>query len=567
MKFQDYQYQRPNMDEVKAAFTQYTEDLRQADDVQAALSAIRSIQSLQNELETMGTLVSIRNSIDTRDAFYESEMAFWDEQQPVIAGWRADYYRAVLDSPFRSDLEKEVPTTFFQLAENELRVFDEKIIPLLQKENKLATEYNKLIASAEIEYKGKTYNLSGLGAFGQSVDRQERQTVSQLSSGFFHDHQAEFDRIYDELVQVRHQIAQELGFKDFVEVGYLRMNRLDYNRDDVEVYRKEVLAHVVPLVEKLYDRQRQRLGLDALKSYDLALEFESGNARPKGTPEEIVANGVKMYHELSPETGEFIDFMVEHELLDLVTKPGKQGGGYCTYLPNFKSPFIFSNFNGTSGDIDVLTHEAGHAFQVYQSRWITTPESIWPTYESCEIHSMSMEFFAYPWMELFFEEQTPKYKYSHLFGTVSFLPYGVLVDHYQHEVYENPHMTPEERRATWRRLEKQYNPWKDYEGNPFLEQGGYWFRQGHIFNAPFYYIDYTLAQVCALQFWQRSQVEDDATAWEDYLRICHIGGTQSFKQIVASANLKSPFEAGSLSGMIEKVDQYLGSISEESLTV
>lgn len=566
MKFQEFPYERPNLDEIKVDFFEKVDKLQQAEIVEDAVNAIREIQDIQNQLSTQMTLASIRHSIDTKDTFYETEQTFWDENYPLIQEWESAYYKAILSSSLLPQLKEALPETFFKLIEQKIRVFDEAIIPLLQTENKLSSEYDKLIASAEIEYKGKTYNLSGLQSFTQSIDRAERKEVFTLISDFFKHNLERFDEIYDELVKTRHQIALQLGFKDFVEVGYLRMNRLDYSREDVDVYRQEVLKHIVPLDIELYDRQRERLGLDELKFYDLSLAFLNGNATPKGTPEEILAHGVKMYHEMSDETHEFIDFMVEHDLLDLVTKPGKSGGGYCTYLPNFNAPFIFSNFNGTAADVDVLTHEAGHAFQVYQSRWIQTPEVVWPTYESCEIHSMSMEFFAYPWMEGFFQDQTLKYRYSHLFGAVNFLPYGVLVDHFQHEVYENPTMTPQERRATWRRLEKQYLPWKDYDGNTILEEGAFWFKQGHIFASPFYYIDYTLAQVCALQFWKRSQIDQDPDAWEDYLRICRIGGTASFKEIVETAGLKSPFEKGSLTDMVKEVGNYLNNISEEELS-
>lgn len=565
MQFNDMPYQRPNLDEVLEEARNYVEQIRQAESAAEGYEAIQKFQSLQNNIDTQATLSSIRHSINTKDEFYEAENDFWDENEPFISEVTTTYYQAVLESPFRQDFEEKLPKTFFMIAENNLKVFDAKIIPLLQKENRLSSEYGKLIASAEIEYKGETYNLSGLSAFAQSTDRKERQDVTELISNFFSSNQDEFDRIYDELVKTRDEMAKELGFKDFVEMGYIRMNRFDYNREDVKVFRQEVLKHVVPVANKLYQRQADRLEIEDLKHYDLPITFKDGNAKPKGTPEEIVKSGVKMYHELSPETGEFIDFMTANDLMDLVTKPGKQGGGYCTYIPNYQSPFIFSNFNGTSGDIDVLTHEAGHAFQIYQSRWITTAESIWPTYESCEIHSMSMEFFAWPWMELFFEEQTAKYKYSHLADALTFLPYGVLVDHYQHEVYDKPQMTPEERRATWRRLEKEYNPWKDYDGNPFYENGGLWFRQGHIFGSPFYYIDYTLAQVCAFQFWKRSQVDNDPTAWADYLAICEVGGTLPFGEIVKKANIKSPFGENNLQEVIQEIDDYLSQISDESL--
>lgn len=562
MKFNEYHYERPNIQEIKAQYQEQISKIKDGQDKDTIIQAIQACQAIQRRVVTLSTLCSIRNSINTQDKFYEEEQAFWDEQLPIISEWETDYYRAVLESTYLDQVEEVFPNTLVKMAQNSLKVFSTEIIPLLQKENKLSTEYDKLIASAEIPYKGKVYNIQGMVPLTQSPDRQVRKDAQNLLGEFFASHQDEFDRIYDELVNVRHQMAIKLGFKDFTEMGYARMNRLDYNRQDVEVYRKEVLEHVVPVAQAYYDRQQARIGVESLKAYDLPLEFPDGNATPVGTPEEIIASAVTMYNELSPETSEFMNFMVERELLDLVTKPGKRAGGYCTYLPDFESPFIFSNFNGTSGDVDVLTHEAGHAFQVYESRWITSPEIVFPTYESCEIHSMSMEFFAWPWMESFFGDQTNKYKYSHLGGAITFLPYGVLVDHFQHEVYEHPEYSPEERRATWRKLEKIYNPWKDYDGNEFYEAGGFWFKQGHIFSSPFYYIDYTLAQMCALQFWQRNHVQEDPSAWTDYLKLCQVGGTKSFLQLVELGHLKSPFEAGSLKEIAIDVNDYLAKAAE-----
>jgi M3 family oligoendopeptidase len=256
--------------------------------------------------------------------------------------------------------------------------------------------------------------------------------------------------------------------------------------------------------------------------------------------------------------------MQENNLMDLVAKKGKAGGGYCTYIENYKSPFIFSNFNGTSGDIDVLTHEAGHAFQVYSSRHFEIPEYYWPTYEACEIHSMSMEFFTWPWMELFFEEDTDKYKFSHLSDALLFLPYGVSVDEFQHWVYENPEATPKERKLKWREIEKKYLPHKDYDGNKYLENGGFWQRQGHIYNSPFYYIDYTLAQICAFQFWKRSR-ENQEEAWADYVNLCKLGGSMSFTKLVEAANLISPFEAGCVESVVGVIENWLNSVDDKKL--
>jgi M3 family oligoendopeptidase len=270
-----------------------------------------------------------------------------------------------------------------------------------------------------------------------------------------------------------------------------------------------------------------------------------------------------MYHELSPDTDVFFSHMQSANLMDLVNRDGKATGGYCTYISKYEAPYIFSNFNGTSGDIDVLTHEAGHAFQVWSSRQFLFEEYHWPTADAAEIHSMSMEFFTWPWMHLFFGDQTNKYHFMHLAGAIQFLPYGVAVDEFQHMVYEKPEMSPSERNAAWRSLEKAYLPHRDYAGNEHLEAGRFWHKQSHIFNSPFYYIDYTLAQICAFQFWVKDR-QNHQNAWADYLRLCQAGGSHSFLDLVKLANLKSPFEDGCVQSVVNEIQDYLNSVDDSN---
>ncbi|HEY8364014.1 MAG TPA: M3 family oligoendopeptidase, partial [Haloplasmataceae bacterium] len=396
------------------------------------------------------------------------------------------------------------------------------------------------------------------------IDRNMRKKAQLAITKFMEENESKLDDIYDELVKTRDAMARKLGYKNYVQLGYDRLTRTDYNPQMVANYRKQVYEDLVPLAQKLLKRQAKRLGLDKLKYYDESLKFLSGNAKPKGDEAWMINNAKKMYRELSKETDEFFTYMTEHHLMDLVAKKGKAGGGYCTYISNYKAPFIFSNFNGTSGDVDVLTHEAGHAFQVYTSRCYEVPEYHWPTYEACEIHSMSMEFFTWPWMKLFFEDEEQKYKFSHLSEAILFIPYGVTVDEFQHFVYENPNATKEERKAKWREIEKKYLPHKDYEDNDFYNRGGYWFRQGHIFGTPFYYIDYTLAQVCALQYWVKMQ-ENRATAWESYVDLCKLGGTKPFLELVEAAGLQNPFTDGCIKSVIGPIEEYLNSIDDTLL--
>ena len=497
MKFSEFKYTRPDFDQYKKTMDELTNQFKQASDADAQLELVAKINKVRSHVETMATLASIRHSIDTRDKFYDEEQTYWDEYSPLYEEVNSSFYGAIVHSPYRKTLEDKFSKQFFTILDYRLKSFSPEIISDLQEENKLSSDYTKLIASAKIMFDGEERTIPGMGKYLLSEDRNVREAASNAKYGFFEAHEQEIDEIYDQLVKVRTRIAKKLGFENFVELGYIRMIRSDYTPEMVKKFRQQVLDYIVPVASSLYKRQKERLGYGELRYFDEKFEFTTGNATPKGEPDWILENGVKMYHELSPQTKEFFDYMVETELLDLVNKPGKAGGGYCTYIPDYKSPFIFSNFNGTSGDIDVLTHEAGHAFQVYSSRWIEIPELNFPTYESCEIHSMSMEFFTWPWMNLFFKEDTEKYKFVHLGSAIKFIPYGITVDAFQHFVYEHPEATPAERKAAWRELEKQYLPHKDYEGCDFLERGGWWFQQAHIFNSPFYYIDYTLAQICA----------------------------------------------------------------------
>ena len=564
MSFENYTYVRPDLTAVTAKFDAALERFNNAASVDEQSHIINEINQLRNDLGTMFTLCSIRHSIDTNDEFYKAEQDYMDELGPEVEGLVTKYYQALINSKFRLELETKWGTQLFALAESQLKTFKPEIVPQLQKENRLVTEYTKLIASAKIEFEGEERTLAQIDPFIESKDRGMRKRASEAKFGFFAEHEAELDRIYDELVKVRTEIAQELGYQNFVELAYHRMMRTDYNAEMVANFRQQVKDYIVPIATKLKERQRERLSLDKLKYYDENFNYLTGNAVPKGNPEWIIENGQKMYEELSKETGEFFAFMQENHLMDLVAKKGKASGGYCTYIENYKAPFIFSNFNGTSGDIDVLTHEAGHAFQVYSSRHFEIPEYYFPTYEACEIHSMSMEFFTWPWMELFFQEDTDKYKFSHLSDALLFLPYGVSVDEFQHWVYENPDASPKERKKAWRDIENKYLPHKDYDGFEYLENGGFWQRQGHIYNSPFYYIDYTLAQICAFQFWKRSR-ENQREAWADYVKLCKLGGSMSFTKLVEAANLISPFEDGCIESVVGVIENWLNSIDDKNL--
>jgi M3 family oligoendopeptidase len=564
MKFSEYKFERPNIDEIKVEFNQYIDEFNNAQSAKAQGEVIKKINGLREKVETAFSLASTRYSIDTSDKFYEEANDLVDQIAPIYSGLINNYYKALLNSKFKDELAKEWGSNIFKIAEVSLKSFDEKIIEDLQTENKLSSQYTKLLASAKIKFRGKVHTLAQLGKYMRSENRRTRRAASEAYFKFFADNMEKIDKIYDDMVHVRDTMAKKLGYKNFVELGYLRLGRTDYDASMVKNYREQISKDLVPVSQELFARQIKRIGVKNPEYYDYNLQFTSGNATPKGNKDWMIERAKTMYDELSPETSTFFRFMTDRELLDLEAKPHKAGGGYCTYFSAYKSPFIFANFNGTAGDVEVLTHEVGHAFQAYCSRDYKLPEYISPTLEACEIHSMSMEFFTWPWMDKFFLEDVDKFKFSHLSGAITFIPYGVSVDEFQHFVYENPDATPEQRRLKWREIERKYLPHLEYENNEFLQNGGYWMRQGHIFSVPFYYIDYTLAQVIAFQFFNEMHVDRKA-AWEKYVTLCKLGGSQSFVSLLKECDLNLPFNDGTVKKAVEPLSAFLNSIDDTKL--
>lgn len=564
MKFKDMLYTRPDENAYRQEMQALLKELEQAKDAETFFPIFAKINTMRRHLKTMMILVEIRHTINTADTFYEKENAYWDEAGPQYTALDIDLYKIAVNKPYRKDLLKEIPASWFALGECALRTFDLAVIEDMVEENKLMSAYGKLKASALIDFDGKKLNLAQMGPYMQSTDRSTRKAAYDANITFFVEHEDEFDRIYDCLVKVRNRMAVKLGFANYHAMSFYTMNRIGYHASDIAKLRQAVQEYVTPMVLKITDAQRQRLGLDQIAYYDLDLEFKDGNAVPHGSAEELIQYASKMYHEMSPETGSFIDLMVDNELWDLLTRANKEMGGYETEIPEYGVPFIFANFNGTSGDVDVLTHEAGHAFQTYMAGAIENPDIATPTMEGAEIDSMSMEFFAYPWMHLFFQKQADRYRYAHMAKTICFLPYGALVDHFQEEVYTHPDWTPAERKACWRKLEKRYQPYKNYDGCTLLEKGCWWYRQNHIFQSPFYYIDYVLAQICAQQFFLRKE-EGDKAYWQDYLSLLRLGGTKNFTELVKEAHLQSPFEADTIRMVMDKLEVWLKDMQAKAL--
>lgn len=558
-KFEDWPFRVPSLPSFEKKVEAIIEELKEAKDVKEALNAYRKMSKLGDKISDDITHIQVLFSLETTNKKYEKAMKKTNDMIPLISLKSQEFTKAFLASPFRAELEEKLGKHLFTIYEYSLKGFDERVVTEAQKENDLQMKYDAAIASIKIPFRGETYNLPQMGKFLSDVDRATREEAGKAYYGYLETRKDELEGIYDELVKVRDTMAKKLGYKNYVELGYIRMNRFDYNAEMVRKYREAIREYVTPFVNKIFKDQMKRVGIKEPHITDLGVHFKDGNPLPKGTTSDKVAAAKKMYDALSPDTSYFFRFMDEHHLMFLDAKPGKQSGGYMTYFPIHKCPIIFSNFNGTSGDVDVLTHEFGHSFQAYMARSIKIPEYRMPTMESCEIDSMSMEFFAEPYMDLFFD-RPERYRYVHLADSVSFLPYGVTVDEFQHWVYENPSATPQERDAKWHELELKYTPWKvEAEKDcPYMYSGHRWLTQAHIFVNPFYYIDYTLAQVLAFEFFNMDR-KNHQKAWKKYLKLCKMGGKYPFCELVRKDGLKVPFDDGVLKNTIAPLKKVLAS--------
>ena len=553
-KFKDMKYERPDLKKVRKDYSACYIKFRSAESFEEADEAFLGFQKIMEDVETQSSIASIRNTMNMKDEFYDGEVKFFNSEMPKLMMTLKKAIKAALTSPFRPQLEEKYGAQMFKEFEIQQRLIKLSFIFPSIRENNLGTEYSKTAASCSVEFMGEKCNFYGLLRHMQSVDRSERKAAFEEWAKLYESISGKLDELYAELTKIRRTIAKRLGFKNYIDYVYLNRGRFDYNADQVAEFREAVRKYITPLCDRLYREQARRIGLEKLEWYDEDLVFPDGNAEPIGTPEELTEKARLMYEEMSPETGEFFNFMTKYELFDFVTRENKHLGGYCSFIPKYKAPFIFSNFNGTSADIDVLTHEAGHAFEIYYaSRRLPILSQTGSTSEINEIHSMSMELFAYPYMGRFFGDKTDKYVYAHFTDALKTIPYLVSVDEFQHRVFENPDSTSADWRRYWREIEEKYMPWRSYDGNEFLEGGGFWMQKQHIFLYPFYYIDYALAQLGAFSLYRKKVEGGDA--WGSYLKLCGMGGKYGYFETLERAEIPVPLNPETVKDVAEFVEK------------
>lgn len=563
MTFAQIPYIRPDFGALIEKLSGFTAGFVNAKTCDEAERIVYEVDAMLRVYRDASSLATIRYTQDTRDEFYSAEQEFFAENGPALEEKHTDFQKAMLASPFRDELEGKIGKVAFINAEIAAKTISPQVLELLAKEEMLALEYQKVMSTELVDFRGESLPVSKMGLHTASADRATRREATEAVGIAKMKNAAEYDRIFDEMVKLRTEIACKLGFDNFIQLGYLRMTRNCYGPDEVETFRRQVKKELVPLITSLKNAQAKRLGLDELSFYDDSVLRPQGNPKPIIVEDELYQAGIRMYRDMNPDTAAMVDHMDSLGAFDLSSRNGKMTGGYCDYIFGQKTPFIFANFNGTAGDVEVFTHEGGHAFQCYMNRDYKLMHEMHPTYEACEVHSMSMEFLCWPYLDRFYGDEAEAAKVIHLIGALYFIPYGCLVDEYQHSVYANPNMTPDERNRTWAKLEKEYFPNMEYDGLPFFGDGRRWQRQLHIFTNPFYYIDYCLAQTCALQIAALIQSSGWDAAWNQYMAYTLLGGKMTFTEMLEEAGFKSPFKDGALTDIITVAKKYIDEHSSE----
>lgn len=560
-KVSDIPYERVKIEDVTAGIDRAIEKIGKATSADDVLAARDLFNDILCEFTTANALANARFTLNTKDEYYYGEKQYYDEVTPICEVKMLDYIDAFLNSRYIAEVEKRINPVIIRSFEVRKKAVSDKIVAEMQQDNALVTEYSKFVSELTYEFRGKKITLNELRKYAQDSDRATRKEAYCALGATLDENHEFIDGVFDRMVKNRDTMAKKMGYKNFVELGYYRMGRLDYDADTVKVFRENVLKDIVPVVTRLKKSVAEKLGIGHMRLYDNDTYFDE-DPKPVLDSVGILKAGQEMYREMSEETGDFMDMMMETDAFDVFTREGKWTGGYMTSFDKYHQPFIFANFNGTTADVDVITHEAGHAFAYYMSEATTPYELGLGGMETAETHSMSMEFFAWKYIDKFFGKNADKYRYKHLFDSLTFIPYGTIVDYFQQIVYERPEMTPEERDTEWKKLEDTFRPWMDADDVPYLSKGTRWQYQNHIFESPFYYIDYCLAQTIAIEFLAESQKDYDK-AFKAYLQHASRGGSYVFTDLVKLAGLKSPFEKGALKEVAATAERLLNELSEK----
>lgn len=545
--FKDLVYECPDFDALSKEIENITTKVKNATSYAEIRESIFEIETMKEDISMAYNLAFIRNFQDPTDEYYVNEV------QKVSEGVTlADFNglnRALLESPFAKDIDNEYGEAYLDKVRIDLKVHG-KGKELMVEEQMLIAKYQQLKATLKYEFDGKELSEAELKKYYDSTDREVRRNAKTVFYKVHLEHRDEFEDILNKLIKVRIEIAKANEFDSYLDYMNLEKGRKGYGEKELNAFCEEVKKDLVPFYSVLYKAQAKRIGVPKLASYDYNIVFPDGNPEPAGDSTYLLNAAKEMYHDLSKESGEFIDFMLKHELIDVEASSKKIANmGFCTHIEKYKIPFVFGNCNRTLWDVVVLTHEVGHAFQGYLSM---KKQKLIDYYDGgndiAEVPSKTMEQFAYPYAEKFFGKDADKFRFLHLFEALIEIGSYSSLNEFENYLYSNSEASTKERALEYNRIKKLYDPELDNsEFTEYIEAGCDLYGNMAIYMFPKYVISYALSAMGAMEF-KKKMIEDKESGWNDYMALCEAGGSLSYPELLKVANISMPYKEGAVVG-------------------
>ena len=512
---------------------------------------------LQELLGEASSVIYVEKTLDTSDK--EKEQAFLDLVNNVWPQVQVAE-QSLKERLLALDLADEDIVLMLRQLKAEAALFREENVPVLTELARLVNEYDKITGGLQADWDGETKNLSQLGVFLRHPDRAVRERAWHKTMSLWLDVRQPLNELYANLLTRRHQVAQTAGLSDYRAYVFEEYGRFDYTPDDCYTFHEAIEAVVVPAATRIYQQQQARLGVADLRPWDVDVDsYSEEPLTPYQGQDELFRGSLQVFEKVDETLADYFRVMGDESLLDLETRQGKALGGYCTTFALRKRPFIFMNGVGIHDDVQTLLHEAGHAFHVFETEALPL---IWQRdapMEFCEVASMAMELLAAPYLtkangSFYSPAELARARIEHLTGILKFLPYMAVVDAFQHWVYTHPEQASEAEQcdATWDNLWQRFMPGINWLGFDDVRVTG-WHRKPHIFQSPFYYIEYGMAQVGALQVW-RNSLSQPTAALEAYRHALSLGGTQPLPILFEAAGAEFRFDTAMLTELVELIE-------------
>ena len=555
LDFNKIKYNRISFEDTSNNINALIVQLKESSNYPQFLEICKKLIFIQNHIEEMYDYADIRNMRNLNDEFFKKEMDYWNEYKPKFDVLFVPFYQIIMESKYKEKLSKVMPTNFFYTIEFQMKITSEDIIELQQKENQLKTCYRKLNKS-KIMFDGEKQTIGKIAGYFSNKDRDIRKKAHDAINDYYYSKQKDYDNIIYELVNVRNEQAKRLGFKNYVTYSLYKHRRFGYDYKNINQFRSNIIKYIMPLCDKITTWQKKELGINELKYYDTIYFSEMPKLLFKG--EKLLSEISNTFSDIDVELGTFYKNMLTHGYIDLIHRDDKVNFAITNYLVETGLPVITGNFKNNYLDISTITHEVGHAFQKYCSsfldkKYIVSSLLKYPTMEIAEMFSCAMELIAIDYLRnLFNTNDYKKFSISKLYDLINKMPYICLVDEFQEKIYSKENLKVADIRKIWLNLVKKYNLEKSNSGHINLDEGGYFYRQSHIYLDPFYYIDYALSYFGAITLW--TSCSDTLKKFKD---IAQVASYYPFNQLIEKYHLPNPFSETIVQDISAKLEKKL----------